>query len=78
VPEKDILIVDDEAAICELLAGALEDAGYAVDFAVTAGEAISLLHERPYRMVVVIGGCRMETVQPSPAWRRRPAPTHLL
>jgi DNA-binding response OmpR family regulator len=53
VPEKDILIVDDEAGICELLAGSLEDAGYAVDLATTAAEARSLLYERLYRMVVV-------------------------
>jgi DNA-binding response OmpR family regulator len=53
VPEKDILIVDDEAGICEVLGGALQDAGYAVDFAVTAAEARSLLHERRYGMVVV-------------------------
>jgi two-component system, OmpR family, response regulator len=53
VLEKDVLIVDDEAGICEVLAGSLEDAGYAVDFAVTAAEARSLLHECHYGMVVV-------------------------
>jgi DNA-binding response OmpR family regulator len=53
VPAKDILIVDDEAGICELLAGALEDVGYAVDVAATADEARSLLHEHRYGMVVV-------------------------
>jgi two-component system OmpR family response regulator len=53
VPEKDILIVDDEAGICEVLGGALQDAGYAVDVAVTAAEARNLLHERRYGMVVV-------------------------
>jgi DNA-binding NtrC family response regulator len=53
VPEKSILIVDDEAGICEVLGGALQDAGYAVDLALTAAEAMSLLHERRYAMVVV-------------------------
>jgi len=53
VAVKDILIVDDEAGICELLAGALEDAGYAVDVAATAAEARGLLRDRRYRMVVV-------------------------
>jgi DNA-binding NtrC family response regulator len=53
VAEQDILIVDDEVGICELLAGALEDAGYAVDLAVTAAEAKNLLHEHRYGMVVV-------------------------
>ena len=45
--------MDDEAGICELLAGALEDAGYAVDVAATAAEARSLLGEHQYGMVVV-------------------------
>jgi DNA-binding response OmpR family regulator len=49
---SDILIVDDEAGICEALAGSLEDAGYAVDCAVTAAEARRLIEERQYRMVV--------------------------
>ena len=45
--------MDDEAGICEVLGGALQDAGYAVDLALTAGEAKSLLRERRYAMVVV-------------------------
>jgi DNA-binding NtrC family response regulator len=53
VPERNILIVDDEAGICEVLAGALQDAGYTVDVAATAAEAKSLLHERRYGMVVI-------------------------
>lgn len=53
MPKKDILIVDDEAGICEMLGGTLQDAGYAVDLAVNAAEAMNLLHEREYGMVVV-------------------------
>jgi hypothetical protein len=53
VLEKDILIVDDEPGVCELLGGALQDAGYDVELAATAAEATKLLHERRYRMVIV-------------------------
>jgi DNA-binding response OmpR family regulator len=53
MPARDILIVDGELGLRELLAGALRDAGYAVDLAETAAEARGLLHECQYRMVLV-------------------------
>lgn len=50
--EKDILIVDDEIAVREVLAGILRDSGYAVDLAATATEARKLLGERRYGVVL--------------------------
>jgi DNA-binding response OmpR family regulator len=52
--KKDFLVVDDEPAICEMMAGALEDAGYTVDVAITATEATDLLlHGCRYDIAVV-------------------------
>jgi DNA-binding NtrC family response regulator len=51
--EKDILIVDDDLGVREVLGGALQDAGYTVDFAATAAEATNLLRECRYGMAVV-------------------------
>jgi DNA-binding response OmpR family regulator len=53
LPGKDILIVEGELGFRELLAGALRDAGYAVDLAETAVEARRLLQVCRYKMVVV-------------------------
>jgi len=52
MPERDILIVDDEPAVCDVLAGVLRDSGYAVDVAATGAEATALLKEHRYGMVV--------------------------
>jgi DNA-binding response OmpR family regulator len=50
--EKDVLIVDDEADLCEVLAAMLENAGYAVDTAATVAEAKELLAEFRYGVVI--------------------------
>ena len=50
--ERDILIVDDEAAIRDVFAGVLRDNGYTVEAAATAAEANDLLAKARYRIVV--------------------------
>jgi two-component system, NtrC family, response regulator AtoC len=52
MPEKDILIVDDEADVREVLSAMLETASYIVDTAVTVAEAKALLGEFRYGVVI--------------------------
>jgi CheY-like chemotaxis protein len=52
VPEKDILVVDDDAGVREVLAGILHDEGYGVELAATLAEARKLLGEYRYRVVL--------------------------
>jgi CheY-like chemotaxis protein len=47
-----ILIVEDNEDFCLLLQTVLEDAGYTVDCAACAEDALRLLEERTYRLVV--------------------------
>jgi two-component system NtrC family response regulator len=47
-----ILIVEDNEDFCLLLQTVLEDAGYTVDCAACAEDALRMLEERPYRLVV--------------------------
>jgi DNA-binding NtrC family response regulator len=53
MPEKDILIVDDEVDLREIFAGILEKEGYTVDLAGTVAEAKGLLAAHQYGMVLV-------------------------
>jgi DNA-binding response OmpR family regulator len=53
VPEKDVLIVDDETELRKVLAAMLEDTGYVVDTAATVAEAKKLLGEFRYGVVLV-------------------------
>lgn len=57
LPEKDVLVVDDEAGVREVLAGILQDAGYVVDAAATLAEAKQLISE--YRYGVVLADWRL-------------------
>ena len=57
MPEKDILIVDDDAGVRDALAEVLRDGGYGVDLAATAAEAKRLLSE--YRYGVVFADWRL-------------------
>jgi two-component system, NtrC family, response regulator HydG len=57
VLEKDVLIVEDEAALGEMLAGILRKNGYVVDLAVTAAGARKLLDE--YRYGVMLADWRL-------------------
>lgn len=50
--DKDVLVVDDDAAVCEVLAGILQDAGYVVDMAATLAEARALVGEHQYGVVL--------------------------
>src|ERR1700751_6031726 len=53
MPEKHVLIVDDEAGVRDVLAGILQDHGYEVDQAGTVAEANHLLTVHRYRVVFV-------------------------
>lgn len=57
LPERDILVVDDDAGVREVLAGILQDQGYAVDMASTLREAKQLIGE--YRYGVVLADWRL-------------------
>jgi DNA-binding response OmpR family regulator len=57
LPEKDVLVVDDEAGVRDVLAGILSDAGYVVDAAETLAEAKQLISE--YRYGVVLADWRL-------------------
>ena len=52
MPEKRILLVEDERTTHELLAHVLIAEGYAVDVAITFAEATTCLEERPYTLVI--------------------------
>lgn len=49
----DILVVDDEADICELMAGVLGDEGYSVRTALTAERALEEVRSRTPRLVIL-------------------------
>ncbi|NQT21643.1 MAG: response regulator [Planctomycetes bacterium] len=51
-PASRILVVDDEPRICRLLAELLTREGHAVDSAFSAEEAIGLLRNGPYEMLI--------------------------
>jgi len=56
---KNILVVDDEADLCEILKFNLEHEGYAVDTAGSAEEALTLLQKRAYHLIlldIMMGG----------------------
>ena len=57
LPEKDVLVVDDEAGVRDVLAGILSDAGYVVDVAATLAEAKQLISK--YRYGVVLADWRL-------------------
>lgn len=52
LPEKDVLVVDDDAGVRDVLAGILSDAGYVVDAAETLAEAKQLISESRYGVVL--------------------------
>jgi len=52
LPDKDVLVVDDDAGVSDVLAGMLQDIGYAVDTAGTVIEAKKLLAEHRYGVVL--------------------------
>ncbi|MEO0022899.1 MAG: response regulator, partial [candidate division WOR-3 bacterium] len=47
-----ILLVDDEAAYCELTASNLRSAGYAVDTVTSGATALELLNKNTYEVVI--------------------------
>lgn len=53
MPEKDVLIVDDEAGTRDVFTGTLQHNGYEVDQAGTVAEANKLLAMHRYRVVFV-------------------------
>jgi len=52
MPEKRILLVEDDEDVGELLAVALADAGYQVDVATTAAESWARLAAQGYSLVI--------------------------
>lgn len=52
MPEKRILLVEDEAEICEIVAVVLRGEGYHVDAAGTVAEAVNLLGRSVYGLVI--------------------------
>jgi DNA-binding response OmpR family regulator len=52
MPEQRILLVEDDEDVGELLAVALEDAGYEVDLAKTAAESWAQLAAHGYALVI--------------------------
>ena len=52
MPEKRILLVEDDEDVGELLADALEGAGYEVDVAKTAAESWARLAAQGYALVI--------------------------
>jgi DNA-binding NtrC family response regulator len=60
MPKLNILVLDDEPIVGKRLRPALEKSGYAVDVVETGAEAIRLIDERTYDIVVT--DIRMEGV----------------
>ena len=52
MPELNVLVVDDEPAIRQVLSAAITKAGYAVDTAGSAAEALGKLDKLPYDVVI--------------------------
>ena len=52
MPEKRILLVEDEPGLQELFGEALAEEGYAVDHAATVAEAWRCLDAHPYALVI--------------------------
>ena len=63
---KDVLIVDDEAAIREVVAAVLEDEGYVPRMAATSDEALREVAKKPPALILLdiwLEGSRMDGVQ---------------
>lgn len=52
MPEKRILLVEDEPTIHQILVNVLRREGYRVDLATTMAEAVACLDERRYALVI--------------------------
>ncbi|MBL8331684.1 MAG: response regulator, partial [Rubrivivax sp.] len=52
MPELNVLVVDDEPAIRQVLGSAIAKAGYAVDSAASAAEALAKLDKTPFEVVI--------------------------
>ncbi|MDP4299118.1 sigma-54-dependent transcriptional regulator [Leptothrix discophora] len=52
MPELQVLVVDDEPAVRQVMAAAIAKAGYAVDSAASAQEALTRLDQTPYDVVL--------------------------
>ncbi|HET9978627.1 MAG TPA: sigma-54 dependent transcriptional regulator [Burkholderiaceae bacterium] len=52
LPELNVLVVDDEPAIRQVLCSAIGKAGYTVDSAASAGEALAKLEATPFDVVL--------------------------
>ena len=70
MPEKRILLIEDEATTREILTDLLRGAGYAVDSVATAGAATPASMRLPTSWSYPIGCCRTVTAPKSPTPRR--------
>ena len=72
VPAPVVLVVEDEFALCDVIADELEAAGYVVITAATGEEAVGILDRQPIDLLSPISAYPGSwTVG---GWRRRPAP----
>ena len=53
MPEKRILLVEDEATTQQLLANVLRREGYSIDVAPGVAEAMNLVARQPYELAIV-------------------------
>ena len=74
MPDKRILLVEDDEDVGALLAVALEGDGYEVDLAKTAAESWARLAAQAYALVIADWGCRMAMDRSSPTARPTSAP----
>ena len=54
-----VLVVDDEGSVREVVAWALDDAGYKTQFACSGQEAIEVLQKNPHKVDFVISDVQM-------------------
>jgi DNA-binding NtrC family response regulator len=66
----EVLVVDDEADIRELVAGVLEDEGYAVRSAANSTEALEAIESRRPASSCSTSGCKGRGWTGSSCWKR--------
>lgn len=77
--DKVILVVDDDPTLCQAVALVLEEAGYPVQAAFDGAEALQLLAERPFHLILAdiempnLNGYQLlQAVRQNPMWQSVP------